>query len=266
MKPAGGVDDHHVLPPGAGRPDGVERHRRGISTLLPRDHLHPEPISPRLQLGPGGGTERVSSGEHHSAAVVLEPGGQLGDGRRLAGPVDAHHQDHCRLALEMQRPVLVAELCPQLGSQRLTCLFRRLGAGRPDPGHHRGRCLQTDIGAKQRLLEVIPGVVVETGAPCPAQGSAECGGTSPDPGGTLGLDTRRSTIGAAPANDHDDERHHHDERDDDEDQCPFARSHCYAKLTSAPTTNVGQSTRRRDRYRRRSYPSGRPRRTHPAPS
>ncbi len=188
MKPAGRVDDHHVVSPGAGRPDGVECDRRGISALLPRDHLHPEPIPPRRQLCPRCGPERVSGGEDDSAAVVLEPCGQLGDGGRLSGPVDTYHEDHGRFALEMQPAVLVAELCPQLGCERLTGLFGRLGGGRSDPGDHRGRGLQTDVGTEQRLLEVIPGVIVETGAPCPTQGSPEGGGASPDPGWPFRLD------------------------------------------------------------------------------
>ncbi len=55
-------------------------------------------LPPHLQLLHRGGAEGIAGGQHHRLALVLEAARQFADGGGLPRAVDAHHQDHPRLA------------------------------------------------------------------------------------------------------------------------------------------------------------------------
>ncbi len=54
-------------------------------------------LAPDAELIDGGGAERVAGGEHHLLAVAVKLCGELADGRRLAGAVDADNENDVRL-------------------------------------------------------------------------------------------------------------------------------------------------------------------------
>ena len=103
--------------------------------------------------------KRVGGGEQDGRALVPVAAGQLADGRRLAGPVDAHDEDDrgqtrtgrsrspfARLAGHEER----GELGPhgRLGG-------RRVAAG-PGPLHDLDRQGRADVAGDERLLDVVP--------------------------------------------------------------------------------------------------------------
>ena len=51
-------------------------------------------VKPDGSLVDGGGPERVAGRHHHLAALACEPGGELADGGRLTGAVDADEEDN----------------------------------------------------------------------------------------------------------------------------------------------------------------------------
>ena len=68
----------------------------GSPPSRPRTVSTPDPLAPRLELVGGRGAEGVGRAEDDALAVAHERAGDLADRRRLAGAVDAHHQDDAR--------------------------------------------------------------------------------------------------------------------------------------------------------------------------
>ena len=96
---------------------------------------------------------------------VLEVPGELADRRRLAGAVDADDEDHRRVGPQVD---LVVAGAGELGEQLREAVGQRLAADQvallglafellDDLGGRRG----ADVGVDQRLLEALPGVLVE---------------------------------------------------------------------------------------------------------
>ncbi len=92
--------------------------------------------------------------------------GDLADRRRLAGAVDADHQQHRRLAAEVDRG---ARGGGDLGEDLDQALAHRLAVGGDaaaldlvlEPFDHLGRGRRADVGEDQRLLQPLPGLVVD---------------------------------------------------------------------------------------------------------
>ena len=82
----------------------VEGEARRIGARLARHHAGAGALAPDLELIDGGGAEGVAGHQHHRLALGAESGGELADGRGLAGAVDAGDQDDERLApVDLQR-------------------------------------------------------------------------------------------------------------------------------------------------------------------
>ena len=96
LEAAGGVDDQHVLA-GRGRLlDAVEDDSGGVAAFLAGDDRRADAVAPDLQLLDRGGAEGVAGGEQDAIILLLQPMAELADGGRLAGAVDADHQDDVR--------------------------------------------------------------------------------------------------------------------------------------------------------------------------
>ncbi len=165
---AGGVDDHHVLAARAAGVDGVEAHGRRIAAFL-ADDLHGVAVGPDRELLARRGAEGVGCGQQHRGAFVGQVPGQLADGGRLAGPVDARHHDHGGLlGADHQRLF-----------QRLEQLGEHLGEDVLDlhrPGRAGGGDLALDflqqvlgrlhagVGHQQRRLQLLVEVIVDLAA------------------------------------------------------------------------------------------------------
>ncbi len=76
--------------------DGVECDRRRISPAVAPHDRHVRALGPDVELLDRGRAVRVGRAEHDDAARLLRLLGELADGRRLAGPVDADHQHRDR--------------------------------------------------------------------------------------------------------------------------------------------------------------------------
>src|SRR5207244_3718022 len=74
----------------------IERDGGGVCPRLVADHIHAGPRRPRLELLDRRGAEGVRRNEEDLAALALEAGRELADGRGLAGSVRAEDQDHRR--------------------------------------------------------------------------------------------------------------------------------------------------------------------------
>ena len=132
------------------------------------DDGHVDAARPDGELLDGRRAERVGGREQHPGAQRLEAPGELGDGRRLAGAVDAHDEDdrrRCparRLArpghglarreqgeeLQLERPV------PGVRSRRARARSHDLDGE-----------LRAEVGGDERLLDLLPGLVVGPPAP-----------------------------------------------------------------------------------------------------
>ena len=101
-----------------------------------REHRHVDAVAERAQLLDGGRALQVGADEQRVAALGLEPAGQLGRRRRLAGALQAGHQHDRRRTAgvgDLQR--LAAEDAGELGVDDLDDLLagiEHLRAGRAD--------------------------------------------------------------------------------------------------------------------------------------
>ena len=126
----------------------------------------PGALAPALELLDGGGAERVRRADHDRRPSVLRRcHGELADRRRLAGAVDADDEDHGRVGAQVDLVVAGAgELGEQLGEpvrERLAADERALlGLAFELLDDLRGGP-RADVGVDQRLLEALPGVLVE---------------------------------------------------------------------------------------------------------
>ena len=148
--------------------DRVERHRARVALRRARDDLAARALRPHLELLDRGGAERVGGAEHDLQALGLrEVPGELADRRRLAGAVDADDHDHGRACAQLDRVGSASGRACSASScdQRAPAA----PAGPHGPARRlvleplddlRGRA-RTDVGHDQRLLEALPGLVVE---------------------------------------------------------------------------------------------------------
>ncbi len=92
--------------------------------------------------------------------------GDLADRRRLAGAVDPDHQQHRRLVAEVDRG---ASGAGNLGEDLDQACLHRLAVCRNgarldlvlEPLNHLGRGRSTGVGEDQRLLQPLPGLLVD---------------------------------------------------------------------------------------------------------
>ena len=153
--------------PGAHR---LEGHRRRVAALAAADGEDADPLAPGLQLVGGGGAERVGGAEDDALAVADEHAGDLADRRRLAGAVDADHEDHARAARRAGR----CRACgPGRGRGRRSARRPAARAGRrPEAVAStidlvRSRSTiwvvapDADVGGEEDLLELLPVVLGE---------------------------------------------------------------------------------------------------------
>ena len=85
--------------------------------------------------------------------MLGEPRGELADGRRLAGAVDADHQDHRGVVADVEDRRLPEELRNLVGE----CLVElRELASRFEPAHELGGGTDADVAGDERLLESLP--------------------------------------------------------------------------------------------------------------
>ena len=163
MQPAGRIDDDDVHAARLGRVHGVEDHGRGIGARRVRDDRHVDTRGPGGDLFDGGSAEGVGSGQQDLGAKRLEAVRQLGDGGGLARAVDADDEDDCRDT----RPgdtwpghgLALGEEVQQLQLQRL--LGSHVGSGAGAVTHLDGE-LGAEVGRDERLLDLLPGLVVGT--------------------------------------------------------------------------------------------------------
>ena len=169
VQPAGGVDHDHVDAALDAPVDRVECDGGGIGLFLAAHDLGTDPLTPRLQLVGGSRAERVRRAEHDTTPVGDQDACQLAGRGGLAGAVDADDEDDGGTARVWQRPDRPVERRVELldqdpleqrpgltrGADRVG---RELGAQRLDDGGRRGR---TEIGHHQRVLDLLPAVLVE---------------------------------------------------------------------------------------------------------
>ncbi len=170
MQATGGVADDGVVAALLAGLHRIERDRRGVAALGPAYGRHADALSPGLQLVGGRGAERVGGTQQHRVAVGDEHAREPADGRGLAGAVDADHEDDARRtvgALRRDRAVVrrVDRRQQLLAQDRLGAL--RVGDALDlDPGTEAldqllGR-RDADVGGQQGVLDLLPGVLVET--------------------------------------------------------------------------------------------------------
>ena len=157
MQATRGVDDRDVPASRTRRLDGVEGHGRRIRAARRADEVGARPLRPDLELLLGRCAERVGRADEHGATVLAELAGELADGRRLPGAVDADDEDDARARVERERR--------RLAEQGLDLLDERVleiagDAARLEPAHELGRGGHADVAADQRLLEPLPRLVV----------------------------------------------------------------------------------------------------------
>ncbi len=172
VEPAGSVDDRDVPAPGQRRFDGIEGDGGRIAAAGRPDVVRTGPLSPDLQLLTGGRAKRVRRGDDDVALVFPQAKGELADGRRLARAVDADHEHDARSVVDGQRPRLAEQPLDLLRERRVE-LAEFAPPAQPLDEHVRGS--HAHVGADQRLLEVLPRLVVEgieAGQPLPDAAAA----------------------------------------------------------------------------------------------
>ncbi len=92
LQTAGGVHQQNIGVLLARGADGVEGQTRRVRAVGAGDNGRFQPRAPHAQLLHRRRAKRVAGGEHHAFALEGPFGGELGDGRRLAGAVDADDQ------------------------------------------------------------------------------------------------------------------------------------------------------------------------------
>ena len=150
----------------------VEHDRARVGTLLTADELHAEAVGPEPELLGRGGAERVGGRQQHTMALGLLAAGELGDGRRLADAVDTDEQPHVRSHPARAGAPAVPRRCrraarrsrrEQLGQLAASSRARRLPRA-PDAFEEPLRRRHADVGEEQRLLELVPRLVVDRAA------------------------------------------------------------------------------------------------------
>jgi len=145
---------------------------RRVGALLAAHDAGAGDLGPVGELLGGRGTERVGGGQHHVVPVARLALSNLGDGGRLADPVDAHEHPHIRFAgdvlegarlaggVEQGHQFAVQHTHQRVGVGDLVGLGALLHVGEDALGGG-----DTDVGEEQRVLEFVPGVVVDPPPP-----------------------------------------------------------------------------------------------------
>src|SRR6185436_12774326 len=158
VQAAGGVDDDDVSLTRTARLHGVVRDGGGIRAARAADELRARPLRPDLELLLGRRAEGVGRADEHRAAVLRQLASELSDRRRLPRAVDADDEDDGRALGGVPEYRRVAEERLDLLGERLTEITQ-LAAGLEAP-HELPRRGNSDVGADQRHLEPLPGVLL----------------------------------------------------------------------------------------------------------
>ena len=177
----------------------------GSPPSAPRTKSAPHALGPHAELLAGRGPEGVAGGHDHLVPAADLALAQLADGGGLAHAVDADEQPHRRRLRRRS-----AGIRSKPDSRALSSVLQRveqlLGVGEPlglDPGPQRveqlGGRLDADVGPDQRLLELVPGLVVD---PAPGPDRAEVARAAgpralPSRSRKRGLDGRLGSAGAS---------------------------------------------------------------------
>ena len=166
LQAPGRVDQQHVGAFGARWRERVEGEARGVRALRARHHLGADALAPHLELLDRRGAEGVARRQHHLVTLRAQLGAELADGGGLAGAVDPDHQHHKRLLRRVD-----GERAGHGGQQALHLLGedrrhrRRIEAAsiasRADRLGDARRRVDAEIGAQQRVLEILQGLSVE---------------------------------------------------------------------------------------------------------
>ncbi len=160
LQAAGGVDQHDVAAVGLGGGDGFEREARRIGARRARHHRGAGALAPDFQLLYCRGAEGVAGDQHHRLAVGAESGGELADGRGLAGTVDAGDENDERPGRHVQRLGDRRQHLFDFGGEQSPHLLGRdalfeaaVAQGRRDPLGE----LHAEIGADQFAFQIVQG-------------------------------------------------------------------------------------------------------------
>ena len=162
----GGVDDHHVDARWRAPARRLEGDRAGIGALRAGDDLAARALAPTppAARSPRRETCRPRRAARCARARCAVPG-ELADRRRLAGAVDADHQDHGRLGADVDAPRLAARVSASSSIRRSESASPPLeppsAASRSSVSDDRGGRGGAHVGHDQRLLQALPGVLVE---------------------------------------------------------------------------------------------------------
>src|SRR6476660_8460817 len=160
MQTAGSIDQNRVAPFGFARLNRVEHERRRIGALPRADDVDIGALRPYLELFDRRGAERVSRADERLLARRLQQVGELSDGRRFPGPVDANDHRDVRMVAIRRGPLDAVEYTPDLlldeVAQALAMPCTR--ADGVDDAFGRGK---PDVGRDQQLLERLDRVDVD---------------------------------------------------------------------------------------------------------
>src|SRR5581483_6216283 len=101
-----------------GSGDGVVGDGCRVAAFGRADEVRARTLRPDLELLVGSGAEGVRGGDDDGPAVLGDAVGELADGGRLPGAVDADDEDDAGVLVDGQGPGLAEEACDLLG-QRL---------------------------------------------------------------------------------------------------------------------------------------------------
>jgi hypothetical protein len=153
VQAAGGVDDDDVAAVAPGALDRVVGDGCRVSPALALDELGVGALGPDAELLLCCGAERVCRGHDDGVTVLAEAVGELADRGRLAGAVDADHEDHRRLAGQVDARRVTEERRHLLGERlvQVADVTARLQAL-----DELGRRRHADVAGDQRFLEPLP--------------------------------------------------------------------------------------------------------------
>ena len=165
MQAACRVAQHHIRIPGLGRRQRVKQHGAGVGSLVLAHDVHTGPLRPDLQLIGGGGTEGISGAQQHLLALILQPVGQLADGRGLTHAVDSDDESHAGPGREVQRRIAHRQLFRQnvpQGVFHVLLVGQQLGIGPLfQLGHGVHRRIHAHVRQDESLLQIVVESLVE---------------------------------------------------------------------------------------------------------
>ena len=206
VQTAGGVAEHEIDRAGSGPLDGVEDDGARIAALVAAHEFGTAALGPGAELLDGRGAERVAGGHQHRAPESSLLGADLADGRRLADAVDPDEQPDVRA-----RPAASSKCSERSAPDRRATIsacsassscagsvisFAFTLARKPAEqviGHP-----HADVGAQQRLLQVVPRSPAVIPRDCGRRATRRRARRAPSTSdrGTLGAPLRRTTRSA----------------------------------------------------------------------